>query len=86
MGAAGASQGALVVKNPPASAGDMRDGGSVPGSGRFPGGGQYSCLEKSMDRGAWQAAAHVAVKCLTRLKQLRTRRGRADQGSARALR
>ena len=49
-----ASQVALVVKNPPANAGDS---GSIPGSGRYPGGGrghplQYSCLEKPMDRGA----------------------------------
>ena len=50
--------GYAVVKNPPASAGDARDGGSIPGWGRSPGGGngnllQYSCLENSMDRGAW---------------------------------
>ena len=49
---------ALVVKNPPANAGDMRDETSIPGSGRSPGGGhgnplQYFCLEYSMDRGAW---------------------------------
>ena len=49
---------ALVVKNLPASAGDARDVGSIPGLGRFPGVGsgnplQYSCLENSMDRGAW---------------------------------
>ena len=48
--ATGASQVALVVKNPPANAGDRRDAGSIPGSGRSPGGGQgnplqYSCLE-----------------------------------------
>ena len=47
-----------MVKNPPANAGDIRDKGSIPGSGRSPGGGngnllQYSCLENSMDRGAW---------------------------------
>ena len=41
-----------MVKNPPANAGDIRDTGSIPGSGRSPGGGlgnplQYSCLEKS---------------------------------------
>ena len=47
----------LVVKNPPANAGDVRDLGSRPGSGRSPGGGhgnplQYSCLENSMDRRA----------------------------------
>ena len=46
-----------IVKNPPASAGDVRDMGSIPGSGRSPGEGnsiplQYCCLENSMDRGA----------------------------------
>ena len=56
----GASQVALVVKNPPASAGDTRDPDSIPASGRSPGGGhgnplQYSCLENPMDRVAWQA-------------------------------
>ena len=55
-----ASQGALVVKNLPANAGAMRDTGSIPGSGRSPGGGhgsplQYSSLEHPMDRGAWWA-------------------------------
>ena len=59
----GASQGALVVKNPPASAGDQRDVGLIPGSGRSPGGGngnslQYSCLKSSMGRGAWEATVH----------------------------
>jgi len=54
---------ALVVKNLPASAGDMRNLGSIPGSGRSPGGGcgnplQYSCLENPMDRGAWWAMVH----------------------------
>ena len=53
-----ASQAVLVVKNLPASAGDVRDESSFPGSGRSPGGGhgnpfQYSCLENHMDRGAW---------------------------------
>ena len=47
----------LVVKNLPANAGDAGDSGSISGSGRSPGEGngnplQYSCLEKSMDRGA----------------------------------
>ena len=55
-----ASQLALVVKNLLASARDIRDTGSIPGSGRFPGGGhdnplKYSCLENPMDRGAWQS-------------------------------
>jgi len=53
-----------VVKNPPASAGDM---GSIPGQGRSPGEGnshplQYSCLGNPMDRGAWQATAHGIAK------------------------
>ena len=53
--------GGLVVKNPPANAGDIR--GSIPGLGKSPGGGngnplQDSCLENSIDRGAWRAPAH----------------------------
>ena len=52
-----------MVKNPLANAGDARDTGSIPGSGRSPGEGngtplQYSCLESPMDRGAWQATVH----------------------------
>ena len=51
---------ALLVKNLPANAGDIRDSGSIPGSGRSPGEEhgnplQYSCLENPMDRGAWWA-------------------------------
>ena len=54
----GASQVALVVKNLPANAGDRRDAGSIPGSGRSPGGGhgnplQDSHLENPMNSGAW---------------------------------
>ena len=65
----------LVVRKLPASAGDIRDLGSIPGSGRFPGGGhgnplQYSCLENPMDRGAWQATVHRVAKIWTQLKQL----------------
>ena len=65
-----ASRVALVVKNSPASAGDVRDMGSIPGSGRSPRGRrgnplQYSCLENSMDRGAWWAAVHRAAKSRT---------------------
>ena len=50
----------LVVKNLPADAGDIKDVGSIPGSGRSPRGGhgnplQYSCLENIMDREAWRA-------------------------------
>ena len=52
-----------MVKNPPTNAGDIRDAGLISGSGRSPGGGngnplQYSCLENSMDREAWQATIH----------------------------
>ena len=58
-----ASQVTLLVKNPPSNAGDARDAGSIPGLGRSPemGNGtplQYSCLEYSMGRGAWQAIVH----------------------------
>ena len=54
---------AVVVKNLLASAGDMRDAGSIPGWGRCPGGGhgnplQYSGPENPMDRGAWRATVH----------------------------
>ena len=66
-GVSGASQVALVVKNPPANAGGIRDLGLIPGSGRSPGGGhgnplQYSCLENLMDREAWQATAYRVAK------------------------
>ena len=69
-----ASQVALVEKNPPTNAGDVRDTGLIPGSGRFPGGGngtplQYSCLENPMDRGPWRSTAHGVTKSRTRLKQ-----------------
>ena len=72
-----ASQVALVVKNLPANAGDIRDAGSIPGWGRSPGGGhgnqlQYPCLENPMDRGAWRATVHGVTKSQTRLKQRHT--------------
>ena len=65
-----ASQVALVVKNPPACAGDIRDAGSIPGLRRSPGGGngnplQYSCLKNLMDRGAWQALVHNVAESRT---------------------
>ena len=55
-----AFQVALVVKNPPANAGDTRDSGSSLGQEDPLDGNplQYSCLEKPMDRGAWQATVH----------------------------
>ena len=66
-----------MVKNPPANAGDVRDVGSTPGSGRSPGEGhgnphQYSCLENPMYRGAWQALVHRVEKSWIQLKQLST--------------
>ena len=66
----------LVVKTLPPTAGDARDKGSIPGSGRSPEEGNgnllhYSCLENPMDRGAWQATIHRVTKSRTWLKQLR---------------
>ena len=60
----------LVVKNPPANAGDIRDMDLIPGSGRSPGEGngnplQYSCLGNPMDRVAWQATVHRVTKTQT---------------------
>ena len=59
----------LVVKNPPVNAGDIRDTGLIPGSGRSPGEEhdnplQYSCLENNMDRG-WQATVHRVAQSQT---------------------
>ena len=56
-----------MVKNQPASAGDSRDMGSIPGLGRSPREGngnplQYSCLENPMDRGTWPATVHGVSK------------------------
>ena len=64
--------GGSVAKNCLANTGDARDAGSIPGSGRSPGGGhgnplQYSCLENPMDRGAWWATVHGVGKSRTRL-------------------
>ena len=66
--------GDAVVKNLPANVGDAGDIGLIPGSGRSPGGGngnplQYSCLENSMDRGAWQATVNGATKNQTQLSE-----------------
>ena len=62
----------LVVKNAPANAGDIRDMGLIPGSGRSPGEGlgnllQYSCLENPTDRGAWWTTVLGVTKSQTRL-------------------
>ena len=70
-----ASQVAWVVKNLPANAGDIRDAGSIPGSGRYPvvGSGNHSSIlawRIPMDRGAWWATVHRVTKSQTRLKQL----------------
>ena len=67
----------LVVKNPPANPGDVRDVDSIPGSGRSPGGGngkplRYSCLENPMDRGTWWATVHRVTNSWMWLKWLRT--------------
>ena len=57
----------LVIKNPPANAGNLRDTCSIPGLGRSPGGRhgnpvQYSCLKNPMDRWAWQTTVHRVAK------------------------
>ena len=67
-----ASQMLLEVKNPPASARDVKDAGSIPGSGRSPEEGnsnplQYSCLENFLDRGAWWATVLGVAKSRTQL-------------------
>ena len=66
----GASQVSVGVKNSPANAGDIRDVCSMPGSGRYPGGGhgnplQYSCLENPKEGGAWRATVHEVAKSWT---------------------
>ena len=61
-----------MVKNPPATAGNSGDAGSMPGGAKISGGGngnpvQYSCLGNPVDRGNWQAIAHKVTKSLTKL-------------------
>ena len=65
-----ASKVVVLVKNPSANEGDVRDMDSIPGSGRYPGGGHvnplyYPCLENPMDRGAWWATVHRVAKSWT---------------------
>ena len=62
----------MQVKDPPVKAGDIRDAGLIPGSGRSPVEGtgnplRYSCLGNPMDRGAWQATVHGVTKSWARL-------------------
>ena len=62
-----------MVKNPPANAGDVRDTGSIPGSGRSPAGWhgsqlKYSCLGNPVDRGALWVTVHGFTNCQTQLK------------------
>ena len=66
--------GGSVVKNPPDSAGNIRDEGLIPELGRFPERGhgnplQYSCPEKAMDREAWKATVHSVSKSWTQFSQ-----------------
>ena len=68
---------ALVIKNPSANAGGIRDVGSIPGLGKSPGGGQgnplqYSCLENPKHLGSWQAIVHRVTKNGTLQKRLST--------------
>ena len=63
-----------MVKDWPANAGDLRNAGFIPGSGRSPGGEhgnplQYSCLENPMERGAWWDTIHRVKKSQTQLNQ-----------------
>ena len=72
-----ASQVALVVKNLPANAGNVRGAGLISWLGRSPGGGhgnplQYSCRENPKDNGAWWAMVHWVTNSWTQLKQLST--------------
>ena len=78
------SQVALVVKNPLANAGDKRNSGSIPGSGRSPGGRkgkplQDSCLENSRDRGVWWATVDGVTKSGTWLSSLAHMRSTESQ-------
>ena len=72
-----ASQVVLLVKNPHVNAGNIRDVGLIPGSGRSSGGGHgnplhYSCLENPMHRGAWWATVHRIAKSQMQLKVFST--------------
>ena len=80
-----ASQVVIVVRNSPASAGDIRDGSLIAGSGRSPGGRhgnlvQYSFLENHTDRGAWRVTIHKITQNWTRLKRLSAQAQEAPWG------
>ena len=71
------NQGGAGSKEPACKCRRLRDPGLIPGSERSPREGngnplQYSCLEKPMDRGDWQATVHGVAKSQTQLKQLST--------------
>ena len=75
IGTEGASQVVLVVKNPAANVGDVRDTSSIPGLGRSLGEGngnplQDSCLKNPTDRGAWQATVHGIAETRTNCSDL----------------
>ena len=75
----------LVVKNLPKQV-DIRDADLIPGSGRSSGGGngnplQYSCLENTMDRGAWQATMHGVTDSLDVTEHARMQRRNVESGS-----
>ena len=76
----------LVVTNPLANPGDIRDVSSIPGSGRSTGEGngaplQYSCLQNPMDSGAWRATDLRVTKSLTRLKRHSTHHTQHERSS-----
>ena len=86
----GAFQMVLMVKNPPAKAGDIRDVGLIPGSGKSPGGGhgnplQYSCLENPMDRRAWWDTVYGVTKSWTHPKRLSIHACKEDDSARRRL-
>ena len=76
-----------MVKNPPTNAGDARDLNSIPGLRRSPGEGndsplQYSCLENSMERRAWQATVHGVAKSWTQLSTYALMRRKERESSS----
>ena len=79
----------LVIKKPPANTGDIRNWGSIPGSGRSPAGGhsnphRSSYLENPMDRGAWRATVHGDTKSQTQLSACQQKQEQVSDDSLRA--